>query len=499
MIDSVINRVVVGPPPPGHRITFARLGGADSLEPTELHASAGRLAAALRALGIGPGDRIGILAANCLEWVLLDLAALRLKAVTAGLEPGKFEPTPELITRYELTILFTDRPFAHSRVRPIGDVRRLLDEPVGSVVEPAHYTSQDITTIKFTSGSSGEPKGLAATVGSIDSSITAVQTMFDHGGDDNLFVFLPLSLLQQRYWVYSALCFGHDLTISTYQAAFPLVRTVRPTVVMGVPAFYEAAMRHLQADDRADAPQQLFGDRVRYLWTGSAPARPEMLRFFEDLGLPIYEGYGLNETCIVAKNGPGAHRTGSVGRVLAGKSVIFDEHGVVSVRCEHPVNDHYEYAPPGASERVFVGEGVVRTGDIGYLDEDGFLYIRGRADDTIVLDNGKKIIVRPIEERLRDSPAIAECVLYCIAQTHLVAVVSPTAGPPDEAAITAHLAAVNEGLAPDERIRDVVIASPAFSVANGMLSEQFKPRRNEILDAYRERIEEVTCLLPSTP
>ena len=79
-------------------------------------------------------------------------------------------------------------------------------------------------TLKFTSGSSGQPKGLAATVGSVDSSISAVQAWFGHGqsatGDD-LFVFLPLSLLQQRYWVYSAMCFGHDLTISTYEAAFP--------------------------------------------------------------------------------------------------------------------------------------------------------------------------------------------------------------------------------------------------------------------------------------
>src|SRR5947207_956666 len=136
MTYSIINRIVATAPAPGHRITFARLDGTESLDLTELYEAAGRVASRLHGLGVRPGDRIGILAANCLEWVLLDLAALRLKAVTAGLEPGKFEPTPELIARYELTILFTDRPFAHSRVRPIGDVRRLLDEPVGSVVEP---------------------------------------------------------------------------------------------------------------------------------------------------------------------------------------------------------------------------------------------------------------------------------------------------------------------------------------------------------------------------
>src|SRR5581483_294707 len=117
-----------------------------------------------------------------------------------------------------------------------------------------------------TSGSTGEPKGLAATAGSIDGSINAVQEMFEHTAADNLFVFLPLSLLQQRYWIYSALRFGHDVTVSTYEAAFPALRRAGATVVMGVPAFYETARRHIEAraprmagGSRA-AARELFGD-----------------------------------------------------------------------------------------------------------------------------------------------------------------------------------------------------------------------------------------------
>jgi long-chain acyl-CoA synthetase len=491
MSGSVIDEIVSTAPAAGNRISFVRLDGARSLDLAELHEAAERLAGRLSALGIGQGDRIGILAVNSLEWVLLDLAALRLKAVTAGFDPGKFEPDAALLSRYGLKVLFTDRPSDAPDVRPIGDVHT-LGEPAEELPE-VHWADDDVTTIKFTSGSTGEPKGLAATVGSIDSSITAVQQMFGHGADDDLFCFLPLSLLQQRYWIYSALRFGHNVTISTYEAALPAMRRARPTVVMGVPGFYETAKKHLESQGRDKdalkaAAQKLFGDRIRYLWTGSAPARTPMLRFFNEVGLPIFEGYGLNETCIVAKNHPGAHREGSVGRVLPGKKVLFDADGLISIRSDHPVNRRYEYAAPGDSERVFGVDGIVRTGDLGYLDEDGFLFIRGRADDVIVLDNGKKVIVRPIEEQLKASKAIEECVVFCPTQTHLVAVVSPTGDHPDEAAISEHVAASNAAFGRDEQIRKVVIADPRFSIDNGLLTSQFKPRRGRILDAYRSEI-----------
>jgi long-chain acyl-CoA synthetase len=488
---SVVNRIMAAAPGAGHRITFQRLDGASTMTLTQLHEAAGRLARGLQASGVGAGDRIGILASNNPEWVLLDLAALRLKAVTCGFEPGKFNPDQELLDRYRLAVLFTDRPASGRRIRPLSDVASLIGSAETAAPPPLpEYRPSDITTIKFTSGSTGEPKGLAATVGSIDSSIGAVQEMFAHSSGDNLFIFLPLSLLQQRYWIYSALRFGHDVTVSTYEAAFPALRRAGATVVMGVPAFYETARKHIEARARRSpggaraAARELFGDRIRYLWTGSAPARPSMLRFFADAGMPIYEGYGLNETCIVAKNHPRAHREGSVGQVLPGKKVLFDADGLISVYSEHPVNWRYEYAAPGESERVFAPDGTVRTGDLGYLDEDGFLFIQGRADDVIVLDNGKNILVRPLEEYLKASAAIDECVVLCPGQSHLVAVVSPGSDPPDTAAITARVAAANATFGTDERIGDLVIAPERFSVGNGMLTSQFKPRRRRIAETY---------------
>lgn len=282
MIGSVINDIIERVPKPGSTISFMRLDGSRSLDLTELHEMAGRLAGRLRDLGVGPGDRIGILAANGLEWVLLDLAALRLKAVTAGFEPGKFEPGTALIDRYDLTVLFTDRPCEGEGIRPIADVVRLAEEPADPP-PPVRYAPDEPTTIKFTSGSTGEPKGLAATAGSIDASISAVQEMFGHGPDDDLFIFLPLSLLQQRYWIYSALRYGHDVTVCTYEVALPALSRARPTVVMGVPGFYEAAKKHIEQraarngsgeDAIREAARRLFGDRVRTCGPAPPPRVP---------------------------------------------------------------------------------------------------------------------------------------------------------------------------------------------------------------------------------
>lgn len=495
MTESVINRIVAERPGLDGNLIVAGLGGRRTMPLAEFHDQARAVAGALRRTGIGEGDRIGVLAANCLEWALLDLAALMIKAQTAGFEPGKFVPSADLVDRYGLDLLFTGATIpedAPSGARPIAEISAYAREQP-AVLDPVRYGPRECTTVKFTSGSTGVPKGLEATVGSIDSSLVAVQDMFKHGPGDNLLVFLPLSLLQQRYWLYSALYWGHDLTITTYQSVFAVMPAVQPTVVMGVPAFFDAAKRHIEGRtgdglDAATAAAELFGTRIRYLWTGSAPADQATLRFFNDAGLPIFEGYGLNETCIATKNHPGAHREGSVGQPLAGKEIIIDDDGVVCVRGDYPVNTAYTYAAPGESERMFKPGGVVRTGDLGRLDEDGFLYILGRADDVIVLSNGKKIIVRPIETRFRATGAVVECVLFCPNQTELVAVVSPHPGPVDTAAIAQALGAVNAAGEPDERIARVVVADEPFSTGNGLLTSQFKPVRNRIRERYHDRI-----------
>ena len=340
----------------------------------ELNRQATTLAVHLQALGLRRGDRVGVMAKNVIEWVLLDLATIKLGGVLAGFESNRYD-AGTLLERYGLKLLLLDQPASPDpRIVDATTIRTWAessDRQATDVALHTGYAATDIAAIKFTSGSMGEPKGLEATVGSIDDSISAVQDMFRHGDSDNILVFLPLSLLQQRYWIYSALVYGHDVSLTTLDYLFPLAQSVHPTVVMGVPGFFDAMRTQIEKmslqpivhlPERRDAIQSLLGrnllelqdvpcvpgrnlpgERIRYLWTGSAPCSRATLDYFNDCGVPLFEGYGMNETCIVSKNYPGAHRIGSAGKVLPNKRVRFDDDGTLIVGSRHPVNTHYSW------------------------------------------------------------------------------------------------------------------------------------------------------------
>jgi long-chain acyl-CoA synthetase len=298
-----------------------------------------------------------------------------------------------------------------------------------------------------------------------------------------------LELLQQRYWIYSALVFGHDVTVSSTQSALADAQSTHPTVVMGVPGFFDdvkrrveakAGVRPLSLSERYVEIQKAFGGRIRYLWTGSAPASLQTLKFYDECGVPIYQGYGLSETCIVAKNYPAANRIGSVGKVLPNKTVRFDERGVIIVRSRNPVNVRYSWCGPGDNDRMFLPSGEVITQDIGHVDEDGFLYIHGRIDDIIVLSRGRNVLAPPIEELVKQHPEVHECVLFGHGKPFLTALISPACPAIDKKSLELWIETLNLSLLPEQRIRGVVVARKPFSVENTMLTSQFKPVRSTI-------------------
>ncbi|QQC87155.1 AMP-binding protein [Streptomyces alfalfae] len=488
-----------------HRIHYRDDDGLRSLSLAELDAGAVRVAARLGALGLRPRDRLGVMAPNRIEWVLLDLAALKLGAVTAAIEPDRHQPAA-MAAELGLRLLFTSDPRhsceagAGAVVRDIEQVRTWAFDPEGPCELPPHpgYDLADICAIKQTSGSTGPPKSIEATVASTNRSMAAVQEMFEHRDGDNLLVFLPLYFLQQRFWIYSALTYGHDVTLADRGAAAQTAREVSPTVIMGVPGFYEQVMTRLEAEGEAFAPtdrgaaiQRALGGRIRYLWTGSAPAGRKMLHFFNDAGVPLYEGYGLTETCIVSKNHPGAFRIGSVGRVLPHKWIRFDKDGVLIVGSSHPLNTRYTSCPPGASERTFLPTGEVKTYDVGHVDEDGFLYIDGRVDDIVSLSTALNILVPAVEERIRELPGVHDCAVFGDGRPYLAVVVSPAAPKPDGEALARDLAKLNRDLRFDQRVYAAVVTNEPFSIQNGLLNAQDKLVRSRIGARYAADLDRV--------
>src|SRR5262249_61804932 len=129
--------------------------------------------------------------------------------------------------------------------------------------------------------------------------------------------------------------------------AFAPAHPPPPTLIMGVPGFFDSVWRQPAGGDGTPADdldqrrrriEGLLGTRVRYMWTGSAPANPDVLRFFNDCGMPLFEGYGMNETCIVSKNHPAAQRIGSVGKVLPNNPIRTAQNAAPTLARDHPVN-----------------------------------------------------------------------------------------------------------------------------------------------------------------
>lgn len=478
-----------------HRIYYREDGTVRSLTLAELDRRAARVARHLNALGVRARDRIGIMAPNRIEWVLLDLAVLKNGAVPAGIEPGRGAPR-EIVDEFGLKFFFMQGGDAAGAIRDIDVVQSWADDAEADAtalpsVEP--YDPADICAIKRTSGSTGGPKGIETTTASVNCSLAAVQQMFGHGDGDNLLVFLAVRFIQQRFWIYSALANQHDVTLADQATVIDMAQATSPTVIMGVPGFYEQLKARLEARGaltdlavRRDAIQTELGGRIRYLWTGSAPAGRAMLDFFNDAGVPLYEGYGLNETCIISKNYPGAFRVGSVGKVLPHKRVRFDREGILIVGSSYPVNIRYTWCVPGLNEKTYLPTGEVKTFDIGHMDEDGFLYIDGRVDDIVTLSSALNILVPLVEEDLRELPEIHDCAVFGDGKPFLTAIVSPVAPDIDQDSLLRRVTKLNGELRPEQRIYAIVIANEQFSIDNGMLNAQYKLKRSYIGERYAD-------------
>jgi long-subunit acyl-CoA synthetase (AMP-forming) len=194
-------------------------------------------------------------------------------------------------------------------------------------------------------------------------------------------------------------------------------------------------------DPQSSSLRELFGGRIRYLWTGTAPIDEATLLEYEREGIPVYEGYGMSETGLIAKNYPGARRIGSVGKLFPDKFLELGPAGEVVIRSDYHTNDRYWR---GEDEGVFLPGGRVATGDVGRLDQDGFLYLIGRTREAIVLRNGFKVFPATVEQRLLSTGLVRDCLVYGQAKPYLVALIVPAAAELTDSQIIEALARANQ-------------------------------------------------------
>lgn len=416
---------------------------------------------------------------------------------------------------------------------------------------------QDLATIIYTSGTTGEPKGVMLTHGNFVSNVLAITEGLPISSSDVALSVLPLSHIFERTGFY-VFCYN-GLSVY-YAASFDQVgenlREVRPTVMTAVPRLFEKVyhrivkkgmtekgwkrrvfMRALAVgqryaelkDKHRHVPAWLalqqkiasrlvfskwregVGGRLRYFVSGGAPLSPALSYSFLAAGIPVLQGYGATETCIVSANRPDSNQVGSVGPPFAGIELAIAGDGEILVRGPNVM--HGYYGQPGATAAV-LKDGWFATGDVGHLDEGGRLYITDRKKDLFKLSNGKYVAPQLIESLLKQSEFVSQVVVIGAGRKQPAALIVPEweavrqalsetgeKFPEARAELSQFAAAIKivqrdvakltSELADYERVRRIALLAEEFTIDNGELTPTLKVKRRVIDEKFGEMIEEL--------
>jgi len=415
-----------------------------------------------------------------------------------------------------------------------GDISQCI-----GAIEP-----EDTACLIYTSGAGGVPKGVMTSHRNILANCRGLHKVLETLGLDDE-VFLSLLPLSHSYEHTAGMMFPISLGAQIFfaegaEALAANMLEARPTVVTAVPRFYEILHRRirLEAERRAVAKLLLdqavtigrkrsvsqpigfgerlidtlldrlvrsklrrrFGGRLKAMISAGAPLNPEIGSFFLALGIRLLQGYGQTEAGPgISCNSPARIKIDTVGPPLDGVRVRIAEDGEIWVAGESVMNGYWD--DPEATEQV-LDDGWLKTGDIGFLDRDGFLRITDRKRDIIKTSGGEMISPARVEGYLTTEPEISQAMVFGDRRPHLVAILvpdpdfvagfapqntdlPPTAGDPRfTKAIGTAVARVNRLLSPCERVRRFLIADEPFTTANGLMTPTLKIRRNAIREIY---------------
>jgi long-subunit acyl-CoA synthetase (AMP-forming) len=230
---------------------------------------------------------------------------------------------------------------------------------------------------------------------------------------------------------------------------------------------------------------QQFGSRMRLLITGMAPIKTEVAQFFDMMQLPLCESYGLVETGSLTFRPPHSRKYGSVGKPVRGIAIHLGEDGEVIVERDQFLTRRYFQCADGESERTFIGGNRVATGDIGRLDDDGYLYLLGRKKELIITPGGYKIHPEIVEQELAGCPDIAQAAVFLkpgsATMACVVCLIDPTSQDVRER-VRAFARDVKS--AKPMQIGEIIFTDAAFSTENGMLRPNLKLDRRAIAARY---------------
>lgn len=537
---------------------------------TEYLGAAEEIAAGLYALGLRKGDHVALCSETRAEFYLADQGILMNGSVAAALYPSY--PPEELKRTVEMAdakALFVEDPkmFAKLKGVKVEHVILLTGDADGAYSLAAlrklglqHDSPgpDDNAILYLTSGATGEPKMVMTTHGAIIANVNMGPKVLPLKTSDITIAFLPSAHIAQRVVVEilpilsgSAVSFAESLL-----KLQPEIKAVRPTFFLAPPRVWErvytsiraeilkkpplvqkmffsglalglAAARHQRTEGkiplRIGLPLDIahkvvfskirarFGGRLRVAASGAAPLGADLAEFYEAIGMPLIEGYGLTEGGVAALNPLDEPRPGSIGKALPGVHFRIADEGELQI--QSPTLSKGYYKDPEATAEV-MRDGWLHTGDVGTIDSDGYIYITGRKKELIVSSNGKKIFPSRVETMFKFEPLISQVVLAGDKLPHLVAlftinpqIAEPLRGhdkgiplhesPEVQAEVQAIVSRVNKQLAPFEQVKRFRILPREFSIEHGEVTATMKVRRKQVFENFRTELDSLYQLSAS--
>lgn len=509
-------------------VSFSNAGRVVQKSYATCYQDACNLAASFEALGVREGDIVAIHGATSYEWLLADLACVLAGATSLALYPNA-PPSRVLAYLEEMgaKLLLTDATNSNSEMRRARcKMIRLSDKDdpelasVGSLRRKFQDAPQrkpklkpDVAfTMVSTSGTLSEPMFFAVHPLPLLYTMEQFKKNYSLSERDSILLALPLAHLPQRMMVYGAIRNGLQLILSGPTRFLKDSVSFNPTIHIVVPRMLQYIDDRLMKELKQGSTRvvlwllpvlklsrqllyklvgaKIFGKRARCIFVGSAPTPKPVLQRLIDFGCPIYEVYGTTELGMIGLNQPGGSKIGSVGQVVKWGKIRIDPQNS-EVQFATPFPFFYGRTRQGKIERdSSLANRFVGTGDIGAIDDEGFLSLRGRLRDFVALSSGEKIFVRPIEERLCEIAGVNTCVVVGNGERELGAVVFADSQVKFESDTqrTEHfrqnILEINQALSPMERIRKFRVVDHAPAIEDGCLTETLKLRRHVINQTY---------------